>query len=96
MLQLFRFCVDRLKGKPDCLSSAVYESRDGAEKILYLEQWKSTEDLNRHIHSNLYLGILNAIDLAIEPRGIRFCEVTDIKSMELVVAVRTSNKSLEA
>jgi quinol monooxygenase YgiN len=90
ILQLLRFSVDRLRGKPGCLSSEVYEADDEKETILYLERWTSKEEFHRHIQSNLYLGILNATDLAVEPRKITFCEVSDIKSMELIVALRTS------
>ncbi len=89
ILQLLRFSVDRIRGKPGCLSSEVFEADDEKETILYLERWASKEDLHRHIQSNLYLGILNATDLAVEPRGITFCEMSDIKSMDLVVALRT-------
>lgn len=89
ILQLLRFSVDRVSGKPGCLSSEVYEANGENETILYLERWASKEELHRHIRSNLYLGILNATDLAVEPRGITFCEVSDVKSTELIVALRT-------
>jgi hypothetical protein len=49
--------------------------------------------LHRHIQSNLYLGILTATDLAIDPREITFCEVSDIKSLDLIVALRTCGAS---
>ena len=88
ILELLRFSVDRLRGRSGCLSSGVYEA-DEKETILYLERWTSEEELHRHIQSNLYLGILNATDLAMEPRGIAFCEVSDVKSLDLIVALRT-------
>jgi quinol monooxygenase YgiN len=89
ILELLRFSVDRLRGRSGCLSSGVYEADDENETILYLERWTSEEELHRHIQSNLYLGILNATDLAMEPRGITFCEVSDVKSLDLIVALRT-------
>jgi quinol monooxygenase YgiN len=89
ILQLLRFSVDHIKGKPGCLSSEVYEAGDQKQTILYLERWTSKEDLYRHIQSNLYLGILNATDLAVEPRGITFCDVSQVRSMDLIVTLRT-------
>ena len=89
ILHLLRFSADRLRGKLGCLSSGVYEADDDKETILYLERWTSKEELYRHIQSNLYLGILNATDLAIEPRGITFLEASDVKSMDLIVSLRT-------
>lgn len=91
ILELLRFSVDRLRGKPGCLSSGVYEAADENQTILYVERWISKEELHRHIQSNLYLGILNATDLAMEPREIAFCELSDMQSMELIVALRTGS-----
>ena len=88
ILELLQFSVDRLEGKPGCLSSGVYEARDYKQTILYLERWGSKEELHRHIRSNLYLGILNATDLALEPREISFYEISDTKSMDLIVSLR--------
>jgi quinol monooxygenase YgiN len=68
MIELFRFSIDRLRGRPGCLTSEVYETCDEKQTILYLERWTSEEELSRHIESNLYLAGLNAIDLAMEVR----------------------------
>jgi quinol monooxygenase YgiN len=91
MLELLRFSVDRLTGKPGCLSSGVYEAGDEKQTILYLERWESEKELHRHIQSILCLGVLNAMDLATEPREINFHEISDTKSMDLIVALRTAS-----
>ena len=91
ILELLRFSVDRLQGKPGCLSSGVYEASDDRQSILYLERWESEEALHRHIQSLLYLGVLNAIDLATGTREINFHEISDTKSMDLIVALRTAS-----
>lgn len=91
MLELLRFSVDRLTGRPGCLSSGVYEASDETHTILYLERWESQEALHRHIQSNLYRGVLNALDLAREPRGITFHEISETRSMELILTLRTAS-----
>ena len=91
ILELLRFSVDRLRGRPGCLSSGVYEASDETHSILYLERWESQEALHRHIQSNLYRGVLNALDLAEEPRGITFHEISETRSMELILALRTTS-----
>ena len=90
ILELLRFTVDRLGTKSGCLGSRVYEAHDEQNTILYMERWASVEDLHRHIQSNLYRGVLNAMDLAEEPPKISFHEVSDTQSLELVVALRGS------
>jgi quinol monooxygenase YgiN len=56
ILELLRYCVDGLRLKPGCVRSGVYEAGDQNETILYLERWKSAEELYRHIQSDLYLA----------------------------------------
>jgi quinol monooxygenase YgiN len=90
VLELLRFSVERLRTRPGCQGCGVYECADDKETILYLERWESEEELHRHIQSNIYLGVLNAIDLADGPREISFYNVSDTKSMELIAALRTS------
>lgn len=92
IVELLRFSAERLRTRLGCLRSGVYETSDEDDNktILYVEQWRSEEDLHRHIKSNLYLGVLNAIDLATGPPLISFHEVSNTKSMDLIVALRTS------
>jgi quinol monooxygenase YgiN len=90
ILELLQFSVDRLRTKPGCLGCGVYEAGDERETILYLERWASEEELHRHIRSSLYLGVLSAMDLAEGARTISFHEVSETKSLELVVALRGS------
>ena len=89
IIELLQFSIDRLKTKPGCLSSGVYEACDEKRTILYVERWRSEEELNRHIQSNLYLVVLNVLDLAAEPPDIRFNAVSGTKSMELIMALRS-------
>ena len=91
ILELLRYSSDHLETKPGCLSSRVYEEDHGEQTILYVERWSRVEDLRRHVQSNLYLGVLNALDLAMERREVNFYEVSDTKSMEFIVAARNSN-----
>ena len=93
VLELLQFSVDRLRTRHGCLGCGVYESGDDKETVLYLERWESEEQLHRHIRSNIYLGVLNAIDLSDGPREISFYNVLDMKSIELIVALRTSSSA---
>ncbi len=91
ILELLRYSANHMVTKPGCLSSGVYEEDDGEQTILYVERWSREEDLRRHVQSNLYLGVLSAMDLAMERRQINFYEISDTKSMEFIVEARNSN-----
>ena len=89
ILELLRYCVDELQTKPGCLGSGVYEANGENQSILYMERWKSVEELHRHIQSSLYRGVLTAMDLASGPPNVSYYEVSETKSMDLIAALRT-------
>jgi quinol monooxygenase YgiN len=93
VLELLRFCIDRLSTKGGCLDAAVYQAGDQDGTILYLERWESNEDFRRYVQSDLYLGVLAAIDLGKELPEINFLEVSNMKSLELIVALRSGRPS---
>jgi len=93
VLELLRFCIDRLATKGGCLGAAVYQASNQDGTILYLERWESNEGFRRYVQSDSYLGILNAIDLAKEMPEINFLEVSNMKSLELIVSLRSGGRS---
>ena len=88
ILELLKFCADRLQVIQGCLNAGVYEAADESRAILYMEQWVSSNELHRHIQSDLYRGVLAALDLADGPPDISFHEVSSTQSMELIEALR--------
>ena len=89
IIELLQFSADRLSTKPGCLGSGVYEACNAERTIFYLERWRSEEELNRHIQSNLYLAVLNVLDLAAQAPDISFNVIAETKSMELIRALRS-------
>lgn len=89
MLEVLRFVEERLRAKPECLDCGVFEETNGSERVVYVEQWRSAKDLHAHIQSGLYLRILNAMELASEEPRIRFHEVSQSESMELIRHLRS-------
>ena len=89
ILNLLRFSKGRLEARQGCLGANVYQALDETETILYLERWGSEEEFRRYVQSSLYLGLLNALDLAGEPPLVSFHEVADTKSLDLIAALRS-------
>ncbi len=94
ILEILRFVEDKVRLTRGCLGCGIYEECEEGRTILYLEQWRSKGDLHFHIQSNLYLRILNAMDLCIDKPEIFFHEVSDTKQFELVEALRLIKKDL--
>ena len=71
----------------DCMVSEIYQTTD-LSTIFYLEQWRKKEALHRHIESNLFMRVLTVMDLSIEAPEISFPEITAVRAMDLVSALR--------
>ncbi len=93
LLEVLRFVQERVKGKPGCLQSQVFEAADGSHVILYLEYWDSERPLHAHIQSSLYLRLLHAMDFVAEKPRISFHAIAQTESMELIEALRGSAKN---
>ena len=75
--------------KTDCIKCAVYEGCTDEKEILYIEQWRSKEELYRHIRSDLYFRVLAAMDLAARTPQLCFHEVSEPMGMDLIKSLRT-------
>lgn len=76
----------QLKGR--CLECSHFEQRGEEGRILYMEHWHSSQELEQHIQSSIYLRILTAMELAAEAPQINFYEVSETKGLELVESLR--------
>jgi len=88
MVEILHFVESRLVRHPGCVCCRIYEGLDENHTILYIEQWESEQALYNHIRSSLYLPVLNAIDLARKEPKISFHEVSNMRSMDLIEALR--------
>jgi quinol monooxygenase YgiN len=88
ILCIFRSVKGPILAKSGCLDCIISEE-DGEEgAILFMEQWQSWEDFTRHIRSEIYSKILEAMELSRQMPNVSFFEVSAIKGMELLSAVR--------
>ncbi len=72
-----------------CLDCCICEEESGEGMIVYIEQWQSWEAFMRHIRSEIYTKILEAIELSREMPDVSYFEVSSIKGMDLLNAVRS-------
>jgi quinol monooxygenase YgiN len=89
ILEILRNAELLSRVKTGCLGSSVYLKKFEEEVVLYLEQWQSREDFERHVRSNQYDRILVALDLARKPPEIDIFEDGALGGMEVIEAIRT-------
>jgi quinol monooxygenase YgiN len=88
VLSILRHVQGIMRASAGCIACAIYEECADEPAILYFEQWRSQEELHRHLQSRLYLQILTAMDLASEPPEVHFYEVASCQGMELIAELR--------
>jgi quinol monooxygenase YgiN len=74
------------------MGCAIHEEDNNQRSIIYMEQWESKEALQQHIQSNIYLMILNAMELAAEVPEIHFYNVLETMGLEFIAALRSNEK----
>ena len=93
ILEVLRFVADQIRVKTGCADCAVYEARDQRHTILYVEQWRTREELDRHIRSDLYFRILAAMELSGGPPEVYFDHVSTTEGMELIERSRRRDET---
>jgi quinol monooxygenase YgiN len=71
-----------------CLACCIGEEEGDERMIFYFEHWRSREEFTRHIRSNLYTRMLEAMELSEKKPEVCFFEVSAINGMELIEALR--------
>ncbi len=89
ILCIFRSIKGPVLAKNGCLDCLISEEDGDEGAIIFMEQWQSWEDFTRHIRSEIYSKILEAMELSREMPNVSFYEVSAIKGMELLSAVRS-------
>lgn len=80
--------------KPGCLSCELMAGIQD-DKLIYIEKWESNKEFFRHLGSDDYFRILNALEFGAKHPTISFFEVRDEKGMEVIERIRNSQESEE-
>lgn len=89
ILQTLRSVLGPTQVQPGCISCRVYaHDVENENALILLEEWKTQEDLERHLGSDDYRRILAAMDLASTAPEITFNTVSHTQGMEVIHAVR--------
>ena len=58
ILSLCRELVEITRGEKGCISYGVYQDVEHPELLTMIEEWKSREDLDAHLHSEHFTRIV--------------------------------------
>ena len=79
--------------KPGCARCEIYRDALDEGVFLYVEEWGSQEQLDRHVRSKHYRRLLAVMEVAAEKPDVSYDTVSERRSFELVEAVRSSDRT---
>jgi len=89
--------LDSLKGpittNSDCLVCAITVETDGTGAVCYLEKWRTSEALKKHMRSALFGRILAAMEFSRLPPEVAFYSVTETVGLEMVALARSMDET---
>jgi quinol monooxygenase YgiN len=92
MIDILRSMESLSRVKPGCESCCIYEQIDETRAVLYIEQWQTTEALQRHVQSSMYMRLLTAMELCSEAPEIQFHEVSKTEGLEFIEKARAEGE----
>ena len=93
LLDLLKVISSRTKFQTGCSQSEVWQIKETSE-IMLMESWRSKDDLDSHINSNLFKRLIAALEMsALEPQ-ISYLECEDIRGIDLIEEVLLSKSSV--
>jgi quinol monooxygenase YgiN len=71
-----------------CMTCRILQEDSEPHSFYYIAQWKTSEDLMRHLRSEHYKRLLVLMDLGEEPPVVEFHTVTETKGLDLIQHAR--------
>ena len=71
-----------------CLSCRILQETSAPQAFCYQAQWKTHNDLLRHLRSEHYKRLLSLMELGTTPPLVEFHSVTETKGLDLIERAR--------
>jgi quinol monooxygenase YgiN len=87
LLEALQGMLEPTRIERGCLSYSLYESVEDRNVLLLVEEWKTQDDLDRHIRTDGQKRLLSLMDLLSKPPQWKFNTVLSTAGMELIKKV---------
>ncbi len=100
IMKIFWLLLGPVRAEPGCQGCRLYEEVGDENMFLYVEEWDTQENLERHMRSARYERLLAIMETSAGPPTLRYDVVSCSRGMEYLEAVRlgtgaTSPKSVK-
>ena len=92
LLETMRGMLQPARVERGCLSYRLYEDVENRNAFVLVEEWKTQQDLERHIRTDNQRQLLALMDLLSEQPELRFNTVSSTAGMDLIEDVLKTDK----
>src|SRR3954453_943588 len=88
ILEVFWLLLGPVRVEPGCLGCRLYQEVGDEDVLLYVEEWETPEQLQRHMRSARYQRLLAIMEASARPPVLRYHSVSRTRGLEYLEAVR--------
>jgi quinol monooxygenase YgiN len=93
LIRALRLQMGRTQVQPGCLQCRINQDVQEPNVILYQEEWKSWNDIEKHILSERFAWMLELMELSCNTPDLQFSDVHETRGMEYVRKVRKAKSN---
>jgi quinol monooxygenase YgiN len=91
-LQILRSIVERTRAETGCVSCSVYQDTEAENQLVFAQEWRSEDDLQRHLRSADYQKVLLVMEMALTRPEVRFDTIITTNGVGVIERARTPQK----
>ena len=88
IVRVLRSLIEPTRVETGCINCGLYKDMHDPSIIIWVEDWKTQDDLERHLRSRQYKKILAAFDMSNAQPDMRFNTVVETRGMQLIADAR--------
>jgi len=88
IVRVLRSLIEPTRVERGCNSCGLYKDLHDPSIIIWVEEWNTQDNLERHVRSPQYKKILAAFDMSKAQPDMRFNTVVETKGMQLIAEAR--------
>jgi quinol monooxygenase YgiN len=81
---VLRSLVGTVRAEPGCCATRLVQCLDAAASVTFVEEWRSRDDLQRHLRSLAFRRILAVMELAARAPTLEIDDVSSRRGFDLV------------
>ncbi len=85
LAETIRGMLEPTRVERGCISYCLYEDIENKNTFTLVEEWKTRDDLEKHVRTDNYRRLLDLMDLLSEPYELRFSTESQTAEMELML-----------